>query len=204
MYNIVKKIPAGVIRRKGKVMKKRFIPMLFALILMTVFVSLGMFSTTASAAETTPSGTCGDNLTWTLDDEGTLTISGTGSMYDYSYSSSAPWYSYRSSIKSVVIGDSVTSIGDYAFRYCSSLTSVVIPDSVTSIGNDAFYSCGSLTSVVIGDSVTSIGEGAFYYCSALKDVYYTGNEEEWQAIAIDSGNSALTNATIHYNYVPEN
>jgi hypothetical protein len=57
--------------------------------------------------------------------------------------------------------------------------------------------------VVIGDNVASIGSSAFYNCSSLTDVYYTGTEEEWAAITVESGNNRLTNATIHYNYVPE-
>ena len=72
---------------------------------------------------------------------------------------------------SIQIPDSVTSIGDYAFRYCSSLTSVTIPDSVTSIGWYAFEGCSSLTSVTIGSSVTSIGSDAFYDCPKLVEVY---------------------------------
>ena len=107
-----------------------------------------------------------------------------------------------SSLTSIVIPDSVTSIGNYAFSNCTSLTSVVIGDSVTTIGDEAFYKCTSLTSVVIGDSVTSIGFGAFYYCSKLTDVYYTGSEADWAEISIGNCNSNLTNATIHYNYVP--
>ena len=116
------------------------------------------------------SGTCGENLTWTLSDDGVLTISGTGAMTDYSYSSSAPWYSSRSSITSVIISDGVTSIGNYAFYNCRSLTSVTIPNSVTSIGKYAFYDCRSLTSETIPNSVTSIGGGAFEGCSSLTSV----------------------------------
>ena len=107
------------------------------------------------------------------------------------------------SLTSVVIPDSVTSIGKWAFSWCTSLTSIVIPNSVTSIGEDAFYSCDSLTSVVIPDSVTSIGYSAFYYCDKLTDVYYTGSAAEWAKVSIGSNNSNLKNATIHYNYVPE-
>ena len=83
-------------------------------------------------------------------------------------------------------------------------TSFTIPDSVTSIGNRAFYGCTGLTSIEIGDSVTSIGENAFYNCTGLTDVYYTGTEAEWEKISIDNDNEYLTNATIHYNYVPKN
>ena len=92
------------------------------------------------------SGTCGaqgDNLTWDLTD-GVLTISGTGEMNNYSYPSYGPWYSSRSSIRTVVINAGVTSIGEETFYNCSSLTSVTIPNSVTSIGWDAFGGCSSL------------------------------------------------------------
>jgi len=75
-----------------------------------------------------------------------------------------------SGLTSITIPNSVTSIGEYAFRGCSGLTSVTIPNSVTSIGNRAFYSCSSLTSINIPDSVTSIGEYAFYSCSSLTSV----------------------------------
>ena len=74
------------------------------------------------------------------------------------------------SLTSVTIGNSVTSIGYDAFYNCTSLTSVTIPDSVTSIGNTAFQNCASLTSVTIGDSVTSIGHGAFSGCTSLTSV----------------------------------
>ena len=76
---------------------------------------------------------------------------------------------------SYTIPDSVTSIGDWAFRECTSLTSVTIPDSVTSIGNYAFYNCTSLTSVTIPDSVTSIGDSAFRYCTSLTSVTIPGS-----------------------------
>ena len=124
-------------------------------------------------ADTTASGKCGDNLTWTLDGDGTLTISGTGKMEDYYLSNNdttAPWGENCSLIKSVVISDGVTRIGYYAFSGCSSLTSVTIPHGVTSIGDYAFYNCSSLTSVMIPDSVTSIRSCAFEGCSSLESM----------------------------------
>ena len=75
-----------------------------------------------------------------------------------------------SSLTSLVIPDSVTNIGDYAFSGCRSLTDIVIPDSVTSIGNNAFWNCRSLTGIVIPDSVTSIGKSAFKNCISLKSL----------------------------------
>ena len=106
-----------------------------------------------------------------------------------------------SSLTSIIIPNSVTSISINTFGYCYSLTSIIIPDSVTTIGHSAFYDCNKLTSIVIPDSVTSIGDYAFEGCSSLKDVYYTGSKEEWNAIEI-SENENLTNATIHFDYVP--
>ncbi len=108
-------------------------------------------------------------------------------------------FEFCDSLTSVTIGNSVTSIGSSAFFYCDSLTSITIPDSVTSIGRYAFSYCDSLTSITIPDSVTSIGEVAFYHCDSLTDIYYTGTEEEWNAISIFSGNAPLLNATIHFN-----
>ena len=75
---------------------------------------------------------------------------------------------------------------------------------VTSIGDLAFYGCTGLTSIAIPGSVTSIDWYAFENCTGLTDVYYTGTESEWAEIIIDSDNDNLKNATIHYNYVPEN
>ena len=88
---------------------------------------------------------------------------------NYPYGSSS-WL-YGSKFTKLTIGNSVTSIGSYAFYRCTSLTSITIGNSVTSIGGGAFNNCTSLTSVTIGDSVTSIGGGAFTNCTSLKDTY---------------------------------
>ena len=126
---------------------------------------------TANAETTTePQVWIEDNLTWTLDADGTLNISGMGAMKDYGYDSNRNPVYKNSNVKKVVIEDGVTSIGESAFFYCSSLTSITIPDSVTSIGDYAFFNCSSLTSITIPDSVTSIGESAFYGCSSLTSI----------------------------------
>ena len=110
------------------------------------------------------SGECGaegDNLKWTLNKDGVLTISGSGEMADYARAgkkeSSAPWSDEASQIKSVVIESGVTSIGHYAFFCCTELASVSIPDGVTSIQGYAFYGCTGLTSLTLPASVEDIG-----------------------------------------------
>ena len=121
------------------------------------------------SAKAESSGTCGPNLKWHLTDDGVLTISGKGEMYDYLDSNdSAPWR--YSGVKRIIIGDSVTSIGNSAFRGCSSLTSVTIPNSVTIIGQAAFYECSSLTSVTIPNSVKAIGDYAFNKCTSITQI----------------------------------
>ena len=102
-------------------------------------------------------------------------------------------------ITSITIGNSITSISDDAFYHCRSLVSITIPDSVTSIGGYAFYQCSSLVSITIPDSVTSIGDWAFSQCHSLTNVYFTGTEDEWNAISIGRGNDSLLNANIHFN-----
>lgn len=119
-----------------------------------------------TVASTVKSGMCGDNLTWTLNDDGVLAISGTGVIKDSAFDSTGE----QPEIKTAIIGDGVTSIGNNAFFNCGGLTSVEIPDSVTSIGSRAFFGCSGLTSVEIPDSVTKIGYGAFSYCSSLTSV----------------------------------
>ncbi|MEE0873450.1 MAG: leucine-rich repeat protein, partial [Ruminococcus sp.] len=148
-------------------------------VLLSVLMCTGALTSlpaTVFAAETT--GNVGgysltiNDLTWTLDDDGTLTISGNGEMSDDEWDMPSRWWKNIENviIKDVVIENGVTSIGDSAFKDCTDLTSVTIPDSVTSIGCDAFSGCESLTSVTIPDSVTNIGDGVFEGCTCLTSI----------------------------------
>ena len=149
-------------------MRKRLLSFVLAALMIA-----SLLPATALAADIVASGTCGaegdgSNLTWTLDSEGVLTISGSGDMHDYVYSS--PWHENGNQIRSVLMENGVTGIGNFAFFECISLTSMTIPDSVTCIGNCAFKDCSSLASVTIPDSVASIGVYAFCGCTSLKSV----------------------------------
>ena len=122
----------------------------------------------------------GDKLSWVLEGDGTLTISGEGAMEDW-YEirhcfngmgarpvSNVPWSPYGDMISRVIIDSGVTSVGDVAFCACGKLKSAEIADSVTSIGDEAFAWCGELESVTIPRGVREIGELAFYGCACLK------------------------------------
>ena len=116
-----------------------------------------------SAAEITHSGTCGKNLTWTLDDEGTLTISGEGKMSNYE-NNTPPWRELD--VRKVVVESGVTSIGDYAFEadknYLNNLTQISLPSTLKTIGYRSF--AGSrIEHIKIPNSVVEIYDNAFEY-----------------------------------------
>ena len=115
-------------------------------------------------------GSCGDNATWELNNEGTLTINGSGPMADNN-TNQTPWEAYKQQIKQVVIGKDITYIGRFNFYWCSKLQSVSFEEGakLDRIGWGAFgYS--SLPAITIPDSVTRIDGYAFYFCSKLTDV----------------------------------
>lgn len=134
-------------------------------------------------------GTCGANLTWSLDCDSVLTISGTGAMADISSIDNQPWKAYRARIKSVVVENGVTNIIRYSFRGCSNLTSISIPSSVTTLGYNAFSYCPKLKSVTIPSSVATLEQNVFYQ-SGITDLYV-----EWTTSVPNRPNQFTTNYT---------
>lgn len=145
-------------------------------------------TTQADADSTTifASGTCGENITWTLTEDTDyvwdnstsivgphykLTLTGSGDMPDYYNSYSMPWYSYRGYITSVSVEGEVTSIGAYAFSNCASLVKVTMSNKVTKIGNYAFYANRLLKTITFSTGLKEIGNDAFESCNnSLKEI----------------------------------
>lgn len=126
----------------------------------------------ASAAEA--SGACGANLSWSLSGD-TLTITGSGPMYDFPEESMSPWYDYRAEISAVQLPEGLTRIGDLAFYECSALKTVIMPDSVTEVGWYAFAGCESMTMLDLSDNLRVIEASAFRDCAALTSVRLPGS-----------------------------
>ena len=144
------------------------------------------------------SGTCGENLTWILDKDGTLTISGSGNMYNWTSSSGAPWFSNRWSVKKVVMQSGITGISSNAFYGCRLMTSVIIPDGVRTIGSYAFGNCAKLETVTIPSSVVSIGSDAFHLCDGLKAVYYKNTISRWNEISVGGSGTGFSYSILHF------
>ena len=158
---------------KKKSVKTRRLTKCLSLLLSVIMLCAMLPMTALTAHATVYNGDCGadgDNVTWSLDTaSGVLTISGTGAIADYD-DGSPSYFKHRESIKTISIGDGVTSIGKWAFFDCNELTSVTIPDSVTTIGKHAFDACSKLSDLTIGEGVESIGSYAFFDSDALTGV----------------------------------
>ena len=188
VYSIVvmtcRHIPAEIIKKRGVSVKKRILSILLAALMLLSAVPLGIVDT-AYAAETSgvaaqsyyvAGGQCGDDLTWTLDSSGILTISGTGPMYGYSLHKN-PWCdsALRNSgistrVKNVEISSGVTTLGAYALSACDSMVSVSLPETLLAVGESCFFSSTALHNISIPNSVRSIGDCAFSGCNGLTRV----------------------------------
>lgn len=139
---------------------------------LVLFLCMTFFCTPEKAKAATYTGSCGTGVTWKYDDTTkALTITGHGVMNEFG-SGNAPWYSYRAFIKSLYIGDGVTTIGMAAFQGCSALTSVRFPNDLKNIGTGAFDGCKSLTEITLPRYLTALGIGAFQSCTSLKNITF--------------------------------
>ena len=141
-------------------MKNRLLSILLVLLMALTLLPLG-----ALADE---NNKCGESLTWKFKG-GTLSIDGTGEMYDYSEDYLAPWSEHCVEITNVTISDGVTSIGSYAFCYCS-VKSITLPFGLKHIGSSAFFNCPNIQQINIPDSVEYIDPYAFSCCKGLHTV----------------------------------
>lgn len=171
-------------------MKKRFVSLLLAISM--IFSLMPVSAVTAFAESenggevtTVDSGYCGadnggENLKWTLDNNGVLTISGSGAMKDYTWDENVrlDWYVRKRDIRSVVLDNRITHIGDYAFDKCTNIESVgytgytgnagvALPKSVTTIGVHAFSDTGVTGTLKLPEHLTEIDSSAFYHCGKL-------------------------------------
>ena len=171
-------------------MKKRFVSLLLAISM--IFSLMPVSAVTAFAESenggevtTVDSGYCGadnggENLRWTLDNNGVLTISGSGAMKDYTWDENVrlDWYVRKKDIRSVVLDNRITHIGDYAFDKCTNIESVrytgytgnagvALPESVTTIGVHAFSDTGVTGTLKLPEHLTEIDSSAFYHCGKL-------------------------------------
>ena len=177
-------------------MKKRLFSLVLALVL--IFALLPQTVPAASAA----SGSCGASTSWSFNaDTGLLTISGSGSTYNWNNWSSTPWNEYRGYIKSVKINSGVTRVGDAAFGNCEQLASVSFPSSLTEIGDYCFRYDSKLTSISLPSQLRVIGANAFSYCYGLTSVTIPANVysigqgafaacQKLTSIGVNSGNTS--------------
>lgn len=191
-------------------MKKRMLSVLLVFCLMVSILPATVF-----ASEIIASGTCGENVSWVLDSDGTMTISGTGAMPDYEVPEDLPWAEYILDIKKVIVEDGITSVGDWAFFGAENLADVTLPESVTRIGlyvfgvsssltaidlpegitriEDGLFNGSGLTSIVIPAGVTYIGDAAFAASKSLREIRFTGDAPE-----MHNAMAQRVTATVYY------
>ncbi len=168
-------------------------------------VNMHVDATTTTANEQTTilcSGALSTTVSWTLDKNGVLTISGTGAIPDQDGS---PWYSYRNSIKHIVIEEGITYIGKNAFNDLRNYQTVVIPQGVTAIGKYAFQFGQGMHTIYIPKSLNYVAYCAFNYCWSLSTVYYEGTPSQFYSIQSDYGglgNEYFFEAgNMYFNYI---
>ena len=137
--------------------------------LLTAAMAVGLLSGTVSATGSLGEGSCGENLTWVLAEDGTLSVSGEGAMDSFS-TNDVPWLALRTRITALEIGEGVTGIGNYAFYGCAGLSRVQLPETLGSIGTGSFDGCAALTEICLPEGLKTLGANAFQNCAALETV----------------------------------
>ncbi len=180
-------------------MKKRILSILLAVLMLLSALPLGMVDTAYAAA--LASGKCGDSATWTLDNTGTLTISGTGATYNYDMdddgNSAAPWCTKAriQRVNKVVVNSGITELGYSMFSNCTQLTSVSLPSGLKRIGSCLFLGCTRLSAITIPSSVTTIESNAFTHCDSIAAITLPGGLRT-MGDAVCSQMAKLTTATV--------
>ena len=192
-------IPAEIIKKRGVSVKKRILSILLAVLMLLSALPLGMVDTAYAAA--LASGKCGDSATWTLDNTGTLTISGTGATYNYDMdddgNSAAPWCTKAriQRVNKVVVNSGITELGYSMFSNCTQLTSVSLPSGLKRIGSCLFLGCTRLSAITIPSSVTTIESNAFTHCDSIAAITLPGGLRT-MGDAVCSQMAKLTTATV--------
>ena len=180
-------------------MKKRILSILLAALMLLSALPLGMVDTAYAAA--LASGKCGDSATWTLDNTGTLTISGTGATYNYDMdddgNSAAPWCTKAriQRVNKVVVNSGITELGYSMFSNCTQLTSVSLPSGLKRIGSCLFLGCTRLSAITIPSSVTTIESNAFTHCDSIAAITLPSGLRT-MGDAVCSQMAKLTTATV--------
>lgn len=130
-------------------------------------------------------GACGENVTYTLSKSGVLTLSGTGTTYDYHSQKLAPWSEYGDFVKEIVVETGVERVGNQLFRSCTGVAKLTLSEGVKAIGGRTFNGCSCLTEIILPASICSIGDAAFAGVP-LREVYYNGSD--WAEVTVGTGN----------------
>lgn len=148
-------------------MKRGSIKVLIIFLVVILFSILHMNLSYAVEETTIATGNCGDNMTWSLDSNGKLTILGSGKM---SSDNASPWADYQEQVKSVTFSEGITTISECAFERNKNIESITLPSTVTEVGRRAFAECSNLKSITFPNGFNKVGASAFYQCTNIETI----------------------------------